>query len=268
MQWTVFTEMVRRHWRGVFYWGGGLGLLGFYMVLFSADANILEQYVGLIEALPPEFGAALGVQDIEILTTPEGFISFGYFTYGVLIVAVYGLLSGMNVTANDEDDGIMDVMLALPIPRSRIMLEKFFVYALFIVLMVVVSWVAVAIGIVIASSEANLGTMFIAAMGMVPLGLVTLTVAALLGVIFRRKFLALGAASAFVAMSFVFKLIGDAVNHAIADIMGAVSFFSYFQPNEILTEGLVISHIIILLVVALLGAVGSLYLWERRDVGI
>src|SRR6266496_498349 len=106
MNGVVFIETLRRGWRGMFYWGLGFAIYAMMIVMVVQDANMLKQYGEITKTIPPALMQLLG-GDAASLATPEGFLAYGFFGYLLLIFAVYAILSGLNITANDEDAGIM-----------------------------------------------------------------------------------------------------------------------------------------------------------------
>lgn len=145
MPWAVFNETLRRDWRGMIYWGIGLGALGLVIMTIIPNVAILKQLQGLMTTMPALL-KTLGMEDAAQLATPEGFISAGYFGRVLLILAVYTVLSGLNITANEEDQGILDVVLALPLPRWRLVMEKFAAYSLMLAGVVGLGFVGLYVG--------------------------------------------------------------------------------------------------------------------------
>ena len=95
--------------------------------------------------MPPLLLQAFGMTDAAQLATPAGFLDFGFFSYMMLVLAAYAVIAGLSVTANEEDRGIMDVLLSLPIPRWRLVVERFLAYALILVLILVLTFLAAVV---------------------------------------------------------------------------------------------------------------------------
>lgn len=57
--------------------------------------------------------------------TPEGIVAVSFFGKFALLFTAYPVVMGMRVTSNEEDDGILDVLLSLPVARWQVILEKF-----------------------------------------------------------------------------------------------------------------------------------------------
>src|SRR5262245_38818129 len=105
MSGAVFFETVRRSWKGMVYWGVGLGLMAWLQTIIIPDVEALKKMADLMKSLPPFLLQAFGSTDIAFMSTPEGYMTLQWFSWAVLILAVYSVLSGLNVTANEEDRG-------------------------------------------------------------------------------------------------------------------------------------------------------------------
>ena len=121
---AVFKETLKRTWLQMFYWGIGLAAMGTLVVLFVPMFKSLD-LVKMMDSLPEFMTGMLGIQDKAVLGTPEGIIAVGFFGKVGFFFAVYPAVMGMRVTTNEEADGIMDILLSLPIPRWQMILEKF-----------------------------------------------------------------------------------------------------------------------------------------------
>src|SRR5258706_11183317 len=114
-------------------WGAGIALMGLYIVLIIPDVKMLQQYGELLKSMPSFLINAMGGGDAASLATPEGFIAYGFFGWIMLVLATYGVLAGLNITANEEDRGILDVLLSLPVPRWRGIIKKFLAYTVVVI---------------------------------------------------------------------------------------------------------------------------------------
>jgi ABC-2 type transport system permease protein len=265
---VTFVHTVRRNWRQILYWGIGIGLLGMYVAIIVQDADILKQYAELAKNFPPALLQMFGMNDVATLATPEGFISFGFYGYTLLVLAVYAVMAGMSVTANEEDDGILDVVLALPIPRWRVVIERFFAYALIAILIVVVAFGGLWVGILSSPLEINVTRMMEGSINMIPSFLLMIAFTMFVGAVARRKGTALAAAAIFIVGSYFINFLGASASGSLADTLQAVSFFSYYNSEDVLLNGLNIGNMVLLLGVTAALVVGTVWSFNRRDVGV
>ena len=265
---AIFRETLRRHWRQMLYWGIGLGLLGFYVLVVIKDVDMLAQYASIVESMPPVLMQMFGVGDAAALATPEGFISFGFFSYTLLMLAVYAVMAGLNVTANEEEEGILDVLLAQPVPRWRVMAEKLLAYALATVGIVAMAFLFILAGIQAAGIPVSVGRMLEGSVNILPSTWLMIAFTAFAAVVFRRRGTAVMVASVFVIASYFINFLGEAASGSLANALRAVSFFNYYDPNAVMVSGLNAGSIALLLGVTAALAAGALWAFQRRDVGV
>lgn len=156
MNGIVFRDTVRSNLRTTLYWSIGMGILGFYIVVIASSSEILEGYANLMASLPPAMLSIIGISDVTLFTSVEGFVGGVLANYGMLFFAVYAVMAGLNITTNEEDDGILDVLLSLPISRSQVIIEKVLALAVLSFLLVGVSALSPVIGAILLGTEADI----------------------------------------------------------------------------------------------------------------
>lgn len=269
MSGAVFVETLKRSWRQVLYWGIGLGILGFYVVSIVHDVDVLKQYQDIIGSkLPPAIMQALGISDVSALATPEGFIAFGFLTYGLILMMVYGVLAGMNVSANEEDDGTMDVLLAQPIPRWRLITEKFAAYALMSTVVIALAYLGLFGGTLASPIEISMSRLVLTSIPLILAIWFVIAFTTAAGTFFRRKSTAMMAVVSFIVVSYFLNFIGNAASDTAAGAIKALSFFEYADAQGVVQSGLTVTSLAVLAIgtAVLFGL--SLWLFERRDVGV
>lgn len=267
MNGVVFKETLRRSWRGMLYWGLGFGIYGLMIMMIVQDANILKQYGEIAKAFPPAIMQLLG-GDVASLATPEGFLAYGFFGYLLLIFAVYAILSGLNVTASDEDAGIMDLVLSLPLPRWRLVLEKLLAYGLMVVGIMALSYVGLFVGEQFSALKVDNSRLLQATVNMIPASLMMVAFTAFMGALFRSKSTATAVSAVFVIGSYVLNFLGLAASGTFFDKLKGLSFFNYYDHQGVIVHGLSISNVMVLLVVTVICAGATIWTYQRRDVGI
>jgi len=267
---SVFFETLRRHWKQILYWGGGLGLyalLGF--ALMPSTPEGLAEYENLTEALDPSLLRAFGI-DPGMLASPEGFIGYSFFGYTLLIMSVFAVLAGLNITANDEDAGIMDVFLSLPIPRWQIVAEKLMAYIVIVFGIMALVFAGLLIGDQIAMQDVNIstGAYLEGVFNVIPGTLLVIAFTAFVATVVKRRGLALAIAGGFVVVSYVLDAMGRAAGGDVADFIREFSIFAHYDGTTILTQGVVIGSVVLLLVIALALGAGAVTFFQRRDVAV
>ncbi|MCA0457709.1 MAG: ABC transporter permease [Chloroflexi bacterium] len=265
---VVFAEMLRRGWKGMLYWGIGLGLLGLITILVIPNVDALEQIQKLMESLPPALIKAMGMEDASQMATPEGFLGGAYFGRVILIMAVYAVIAGLNVTANDEDQGIMDMVLSLPLPRRQIVLERFAAQSLMAFVILLMGFVGVYLGSLSIALNIGFEKLVMGNLNLLPSTLVMLAFTMFAGTFFRTKGMATSMAALFVIGSYVIDVIGGAASGTVIAQLRVISFFSYLDNAHVMQNGLNMGSVLLLSGVVALLVVASVWSFQRRDVGV
>lgn len=264
----VFLETLRGGWRQALYGAVGLGFFGAYAMLLLPDTAGLQGFVSLMEAMPSEMMQAIGVEDPSMMASPEGFIGFAFFTYGAVLLSVFGIFAGLSLTANDEELGAMNMLLALPVPRWRIIIERIAAQVIFAFVIALGGWLSLVLMRTLNPSAAVLepATLLKACLAFVPVILAVMAVTAVLGVLIRRRNIAGALAGAFVAVSYFMDTLGGMAGPGIGEIMQKLSIFSYFDGPELARTGLDLGTFIVFSLIAAVLAAVAVGLFERRDI--
>jgi ABC-2 type transport system permease protein len=182
-------------------------------------------------------------------------------------LAFFAVMAGLDVTANDEDEGILDVLLALPIPRWQVIVERTLANAVIIVGIAMVEFLAMVIGTFITPLEIDLGKLFLGCVNLIPAAWILMAFTIFVSSIFSRKLIVTGIAAAFVLGSYMLNIIGSAVTEgSFGSLLGKLSVWTYFDVQKVIQNGLNPVNISGLLLLSVVLIVASTYLFERRDV--
>ncbi|GAB4550540.1 MAG: hypothetical protein OHK0023_16580 [Anaerolineae bacterium] len=264
---VIFRETLRRNWRGSLILGGLLAAMAFYIVATLSDSNMVELMKAKVTSLAFLVNT-LGGGDAEFMASPIGIINIGYFTWMILVLGGYAIYYGVNITVMEEDRGIMDMVLATPVTRGQIIIEKFIAYALLLAFAIFIGNAALLVftSQFEAFSRVDTARVSEGSFNLLPTSLLLMGVTTALGVIFRRRGATIGLASGFLFASFVVDMLGRNLPDATG--LRAVSFFTYYDSAAVLQHGLVWANVFLLVALALLCVVVALWRWQRRDVGV
>jgi ABC-2 type transport system permease protein len=103
---------------------GALSVL--FVSLFPSIATSGVDFEAYMENLPPALQAAFGASGGLAFTTIEGFLAVElYQFFWVLLLGIYVAYQAGGLIAGDVERGRMDVLLAAPVFRRRVVVEKF-----------------------------------------------------------------------------------------------------------------------------------------------
>lgn len=225
---------------------------------FTANLDI-ESYV---EALPPVFVEAFG---LRAFNTIEGFLATELYQFAwVILLGLYFAYSASSLVASDVESSRIDLLLALPVSRARVVGEKFLALApgilLVNVVVAVVTWVATrAIGYPIGT----LDLVVVHALSL-PYLFACAAVGLVWSVVVTRESVAQRGAMGTVFGAFLLESVVATTNY---DWLGAVTPMRYYDPTAILVDGHYdLAGAAILTLAALALVVGSQWYFGRRDV--
>ena len=141
---NVLSKSLRDYRVPMLAWGYGLAVF-MVAVVSTATPAVVTAFISFARII-----SFLG--DPYAMNTPEGYITFRYMeTTLPVLLSIWPILAGARLVRGEEERGTMDVLLATPLARTRLLLEK--VGAL--VIAVVVIAVLFALGVV--AGEVRLG---------------------------------------------------------------------------------------------------------------
>src|SRR5579884_3961156 len=127
MRLSVLARAVRDQLRSLVAWTLGLaGLVGMYVAVYPSVKDGGSSFSKLIDQMPKTYRALFTTGGGVDFTTPAGYLNTELLTFmGPLLVLVYAIGTGSSALAGEEDRGTLDLLLANPVGRARILLEKF-----------------------------------------------------------------------------------------------------------------------------------------------
>ncbi|MBX3029724.1 MAG: ABC transporter permease subunit [Chloroflexi bacterium] len=263
MRHSVLGKTLREQRRALLAWMIGLSAVAvlyasFYPAMSSPDLT------EAMDSFAPEFMEALG---FTALGTPAGYL--GSTTFGIpgpVLTILLAAWLGIRAIAGEEEGGRLDLLLAQPVSRWRVALERFGALVVVMAVLAVVLFVA----LLSISGPADLGAI---GPGNLAAGTIHLAV---LGVWFGGLALGVGAATGSRAITTgVVAIVGVGgyfANTLAAPIdaigwMRDISPFHYYSGGRPLVHGLQVADVAVLLLSASLIVVLGTVRLDRRDVG-
>lgn len=246
--------------RKMFMWWS-VALLGVSLVYVAGYKQYAD--TGMMDVQLPEFMSALmGTMDY---TSAVGYLNSTFFTLiGSLLVVIFSLTIGARGIAGEEESGMLDVLLAHPVSRTRFALERFAALTTATGLFGVVSWAAVSMGSWLAEMGIPLGNIAAACTGLAFMGLVMGSVAFAVGASTGRVSVALGVTSGVALASFLVNNLAPVFDGL--DAVQKLSPFYYYLSGDPLREGLDAGGLAVLTFTALVFAGLAIWGFNRRDV--
>lgn len=256
-----------RKWTLIVYCLANVLFLWMFVGMYPSIQAEAESFSEVFERYPEGFLDALGVENVDI-STLERFLSMEQFSFTWPLMAIL-LLTGFggSMIAGEIERGTIDLLLAKPIARHRLFLEK---YAAGLVFMVVFSAVSVFGAIPFARAY---GLEYVGEHYWVLFAMTLLFGWAVLSVTFmfsafasERNRVSLYAGGLFLVM-YVARVLSGFVDRF--EWLKYASFFHYADFSSALVENTIESlSIVIFIAVALMCTVIGVFRFSRRDINV
>jgi len=256
---NIWSKSLRDYRVAIISWGIGLGVLmaaGFAM----STPEVIASFSSTLTQLFRFLGDPYAIQ------TPEGYITFRWMGVFIpLMLSFWPILAGSRMVRGEEERGTLDVLLATPQPRMRLLLEK--IGALVIALILIAVFFALG---TVAGESRNGHVDFVRAL-LAGLNLSLLAfffgmVALLISQYTISRGTAAGGASGLLLLAVLLDITGRLVNGSWLQYL---SPFYYYNLNRPLIASFPDHPVAALLLVGLsvLCVGASLVLFARRDIG-
>jgi ABC-2 type transport system permease protein len=146
----LLLHELRSRGPGIIGWGLGLSVLPLlYIGLYPQFAEELGNLQSLTDMA---FYQAMGIS----LASFEGYVASTLTNLAPVILAIYAVISGTGTLAGEEEDGRLEMIVALPIPRWQIVTVK--AIALGIALLLILAIVGAAAALALAAIAGQVET--------------------------------------------------------------------------------------------------------------
>jgi len=181
MSLKILTSNLKLARWGVLAWSGIVFLYALFVVyLYPIISESSQAIMGYVNSMPDAVKAAFGMEGTmtEMLSL-ESFAAVEFFSFWPLLIGIYGIFVCVGI-AREMEQGTLDLLMAQPVPRYRVILGKFAVFIVSAFLIAVFSILGIIAGAATVDTPVNLGSIslvFVEAFLLVlALGSVTLSV--------------------------------------------------------------------------------------------
>lgn len=245
----------------------GLGLCFFPIVYVGLFPSFADQLPNFQEMLDLPFYQALGIS----MATFEGYMASTVNNLVPLILALYAVTNGTSTLAGEEEEGRLEMIAALPLPRRQIVLAK--AAALGIALLLILAIVSAGAALTMAAIQSQVETtvtptgLFVNLLAAWPLvfafGMISLFLAAFC----PSRRIAVALSVAVVLASFLGNNLAGMIS-SLESVRGLFLFHYYDASADGLINGQAPGDIAILLAVALVALGLAIFFFGRRDLTV
>jgi ABC-2 type transport system permease protein len=123
---VLLRQMLRsRRWSMVGWSLGWLVLACLYAATWPTVRDHASSYDQILQDLPAALRAAIGAEGSGTFSTAAGYLTAELLSFtGPVLATALGVLLGAKVTAESEQDGTLELLLAQPLSRARVLLTR------------------------------------------------------------------------------------------------------------------------------------------------
>lgn len=244
-------------------WFVGFAFLAMLLVVFYPSMRQEGAMDQLMATMPEALKGVMG--NLADLTRFDTYLASQLFDIRAsLLAGVMAIILALGLSATEEERGQMRTLLALPIGRTSLLLQKWLAMA--VILFVTLSGIVITVLALQATVDASIGIdvlmrlFFMTWLVMLAIATVTFAIAMATG---KRAF-AMLVGIVVMAGSFIVSTFGMSVDW-LAD-REWLSLFHYFPAAEVARNGIELKNVAVLSGVVLVMLIAAYLLFRRRDV--
>jgi len=258
MRWPLAAKTAR-DWRG-----GAIGIaltgaaIGFFDVLvYPQYAESLKDFenVGWVQGFVGEAGS---------FSSPAGFLATEFFSWIPLLLITLAIIAATGTLAGDEGEGTLELVLAQPVSRRRVLWEKAAGLVALLTLSALVAYPAILAGRLFVDFDLGAGPIFEAMLNMLPITLLFLALAFWAAAALPTRAMAASVTIGVLVFAYFINMVGASVD-ALAEVR-KVSPFYWADGGRVLVRGFdpVRAGGLLALAALLFGL--ATWSFERRDI--
>lgn len=247
--------------------GWGIGLCFLPIVYIGIYPEFADQMAGFEDLMDLAIYQAMGIS----MGGFEDFVASTITNLVPVIIAIYAVINGTGTLAGEEDNGRLELIVALPIPRWQIVTVKAIAMgiALFLILAIVAAGAALTMASIADQVETTVtaGDLFMRMLAAWPLVLAFGMISLFLGAFSSSRRAAATIATAVVLISYVGSNLTGMIT-SLESIQGLFPFYYYDATAKGLIEGQDPINMAILLVISLIAFLLAIFFFQRRNLTV
>jgi ABC-2 type transport system permease protein len=262
---NVFLKTLRDARRALAWWS--LGLVGMAALMIAVYPTVRDnpELNKMVKNYPDALKAfiAFGGGDLDYVSG-AGYLGSELFSFMVpLLFIVAAVGAGARAIAGEEERGTLDLLLANPLSRRRLVMHKLAALAVETALLAFVLWLALLIGVEAVGMHVSAVHLAAATASAALLAFAFGAVALFVGAFTGRRSAAIGVAAGGAVAAYLVNSLASLVGF-LEPIRKASPFYHY-AVSDPLRHGLAAGHVAFLVLLALAAVVAATITFDRRN---
>jgi len=259
---NVFLKTIKDNKFQLLGWSIGIILYILMIMSFYKSLGNTADYTQLVSSFSPDM-----LKMFMMDSGSNGQLSFlNGELYSLMLpffFLIFNTLFASGTIASDEKNGQLDLVLSTPIPRWRLLLEKYGAMIIFNLILGLVSFLGVWIGTIGFNLSLNMWNVAAISLSLTGFGIFFGALGICTSAVFGNKQISMGITGGFGVISYIAHtmalLSSDYTN------FDKLSPFYYYINNNPLINGLDIGYFSVLIISAIVFLIIGLIVFQRRD---
>jgi ABC-2 type transport system permease protein len=237
----------------------------FALMYASMHHAFAGDMVALADSFPPELTAVFG--DILAASTPAGFLNVElYSLFLPFTVAITGIAFASKAIGGEEDSGTLELLLASPISRSKIIIEKLAAIKFTLLTISFMAWLGVAVGKTLFIFDVNLLHVALASLSVFLLSMLYAVVALAGQSVTGKRSVGVGVGTGLLILTYFIDIISKLIDNL--ENLKYFSPFYYMDMPRVINGNGQLKNFAILLAASVVFYIVAHVAFINRDTGV
>ncbi len=260
---SIFERTIHEERRALIGWTAGLIALALTMVALYPTIRGNHQFSQLFESYPKAFRSMFGISDY---TSGPGYLRAEVFSLSApILLSILAILWGSDLTAGEEQRMTIDVLMANPVSRRRVVLEKWAALLVGTGFAAGGLWLALVVGASLVRLHVAISDLTAAVVASWLVAMVFGTIAMAVGAATGRRGVARGIGALVAVIAYLLSSLAELVSGL--QHVRPVSPWYHAIAVDPLGSGFQVLHLLLLVAIVLVAAAAAVASFERRDLG-
>lgn len=259
----VFTGVLKEQRRSLIVWSAALFAVAAFYISFYPSIGSTPAMQEMIDSMPEGVAKALGYDRVG---SAAGYI--GATVYGLLgpvLLLVFGIATGARLIAGEEESGSLELELASPVHRLRLVRERWLAVAIDLFVLTIPVALASVLLVLGLDLEVDLLNVLATTVGLLLFALAFASVSFAIGAATGSRAAALGGTAALAVIAYLAHAIGPQLPGG--EWMDKISPFGWYLGGNPMVNGWDLGGLGLLAAVVLVAVPLAMVTFANRDFG-